>query len=144
MVGKSAHLLRQLPITMSELRRSEVLQSGVQRPASKSSSARFPTAFNRPAAMSASICRSHCSAANSSNHFAETGQLRLGQVRNSRFEILDAHGEKLSTEPWIANLPCMARALTPTKSLSGMNNHTECMQPSKSTSSRGKRPLLGN
>src|SRR4029453_10916386 len=63
-----AHLLWQLPIGMPELRGSEVLQSSVQRPASKSSSACFPAASNPPAAMSDSICRSHWSAANSSNH----------------------------------------------------------------------------
>jgi hypothetical protein len=53
---------------MPELRCREVPQSGVQRPASKSSSARFPAASKRPPRMSASICRSHWSAANSSNH----------------------------------------------------------------------------
>ena len=41
--------------------------SGVQRPPAKSSSARRPAASSRPAVMSASICRSHCSARNSSN-----------------------------------------------------------------------------
>src|SRR6266566_73926 len=68
LIGQSAHLSRQLPIMMPELRCREVRQSGVQRPASKSSSARFAAASKRPARMSASICRSHWSAANSSNH----------------------------------------------------------------------------
>jgi hypothetical protein len=68
LIGQSAHLSRQLPIMMPEFRCREVRQSGVQRPASKSSSARFAAASKRLARMSASICRSHWSAANSSNH----------------------------------------------------------------------------
>src|SRR6266403_3290450 len=45
-----------------------MVQRGVQFPASNCSSARLPAAFSRPARMSASISRSHSSAANSSNH----------------------------------------------------------------------------
>ena len=59
-----------LELSTNDLRRircREVRQSGVQRPASKSSSARLAAASKRPARMSASICRSHWSAANSSN-----------------------------------------------------------------------------
>jgi hypothetical protein len=40
-------------------------------------------------------------------------------------------GAKISTEPWIANLPCTVHGFTPTKSLSGVSNDTECVQQSK-------------
>ena len=68
LIGQFARLSRQLPVMMPELRCREMPQSGVQRPASKASSPRFPAASKRPARISASICRSHWSAANSSNH----------------------------------------------------------------------------
>lgn len=55
LVGEFADFFRQLAIVKPELRRCEVLQSGLQRPASKSASARLPAASKRPAWMSASI-----------------------------------------------------------------------------------------
>ena len=55
LIGKISDLFRQLAIVKPELRRGEVLQRGVQRPASKSSSARLPAASRRPALMSCSI-----------------------------------------------------------------------------------------
>ncbi len=51
-----------------ELRSREMLQSGLQRPASNAASARLPAASKRPARMSASIWRSHWSAAYAANH----------------------------------------------------------------------------
>ena len=60
-VGQLAGLRRQATIMEREFRGSEVVHGGrsVQRPASKSSSARRPASSNRPARMSISICRSH-------------------------------------------------------------------------------------
>jgi hypothetical protein len=55
LIGKISDVFRQLAIVKPELRRGEVLQRGVQRPASKSSSARLPAASRRPALMSVSI-----------------------------------------------------------------------------------------
>src|SRR5438093_10270860 len=55
LIGKISDVFRQLTIVKPELRRGEMLQRGVQRPALKSSSARLPAASRRPALMSASI-----------------------------------------------------------------------------------------
>jgi hypothetical protein len=99
LVGKSAHLLWQLPITMPELLGSEVLQSGVQRPASKSSSARFPAASKRPAAMSASICPSHWSAANSSNH-----SRKRANSASDRCETADSRSSTLMVQNYRQSL----------------------------------------
>ena len=54
--------LRQLAIVKPKFRGGEMVQSGVQRPASKSSLARRRAASNRPEALSDSICRSQASA----------------------------------------------------------------------------------
>jgi hypothetical protein len=55
LIGKIPDVLRQLPIVKPELRGGEMLQRGVQRPASKSSSPRLPAASSQPALMSSSI-----------------------------------------------------------------------------------------
>src|SRR5947209_20048626 len=60
---------RQVQIAVPEIGAGEVVHSGVQRPASKSSSAFAPARSNRPARTSSSICRSQASAMNSSNHW---------------------------------------------------------------------------
>jgi hypothetical protein len=70
LVSQPASLCRQVSVVEPELRGGEMIHwgSGVQRPASKSASARRPAPSNRPAKTSAAIPRSHCSAINSSNH----------------------------------------------------------------------------
>jgi len=95
---------------MPKLRSREVFQSGVQRPASKSSSAFLPAASKRPATMSASICRSQWSAAKSSNH----SRKRASSVAERR-ETADSRSstlmyKELSKELGIANLRYLIRA----------------------------------
>ncbi len=55
LVSETANVFRQLPIVKPELRGRKVLHNSVQRPASKSLSARLPAAANLPALMSASM-----------------------------------------------------------------------------------------
>ena len=117
LIGKFTNLIRQLPIIMPELRRRKMLQSGVQRPASQSSSARFPAASKRPATMSASICRSHWSAANSSNHSRKRANSSAERCETADSRSSTLMRRKLSTKLGIANLRCPAHALTLTSSL---------------------------
>lgn len=55
LVGELTDRLGQLAVMKSGLRRGKMVQSGVQRPASKSAFARLPAASKRPARLSASI-----------------------------------------------------------------------------------------
>jgi hypothetical protein len=54
-ISEFANLVRQMAGIKPEAWRGKMVQSGVHLPASKSSSAFFPAASNRPARMSASI-----------------------------------------------------------------------------------------
>ena len=112
LIGKFTNLIRQLPIIMPELRRPKMLQSGVQRPASQSSSARFPAASKRPATISASICRSHWPAANSSNHSRKRANSTADRCETADSRSSTLMRRKLSTKLGIANLRCPAHALS--------------------------------
>ena len=69
-----------------------MFQSEVQRPASKSRSARCPAASSRPARMPASVWRVPLLRAELLEPLRETSQFFRGKMRDDHFEFLDAHG----------------------------------------------------
>jgi len=67
-ISNLLHFVRQRPVARPEARCCAMPHRSVQRPARRSDKASATSQLRRPAATSASSCRSHSSASNSANH----------------------------------------------------------------------------
>ena len=79
-VSELLYFCGQCSIAIPEMRRCTMLHRSVQRPACRSANASAASQSNFPAATSASSCRSHSSASNSTNH-ARKAARSSGDIR---------------------------------------------------------------